>query len=69
VFTDATEHAFKRYGVLQELSLKEVNAMWDFIYIKKLKTTFDKQRILSFTGKLPREIVLFASFIGYSSNF
>jgi len=47
----------------------EVDSIWNYVFVNKLSIKFDKNKVLSFTGNLPREITLFASLIGSEIDF
>jgi hypothetical protein len=60
VFTDGSESIYLENSQIPTLSDQELDEMWRFVFQEKLKASFQKEKVFSYTGRLPREIMKFA---------
>jgi hypothetical protein len=60
VFTDGSEFVYLEQSHIPGLTDQELDEIWRFVFQDKLKALFQKEKVFSYTGSLPREIIKFA---------
>lgn len=60
VFTDGSEFDYLKESQIPTLTDEELNLVWKFVFQDNLKIPYEKEKVFSYTGRLPREIVKFA---------